>query len=262
MQKVKWQCRVSPTLGAGFAGTPNKAWGTLPYKDVNKPTCFFGMYGLPDLIAFRNHRGRKAILWAGTDVTYLINGYWLDDKGEYRVDPKEVGKYLSNHANWCENELEWNELLSVGIDAKICPSYLGSLNVKPCYKHSNKPKGYISVSGNDFEAYGWDKLDDLALTLPELTIYCYGNTKPYKFQAPNIVVRGRVPQAQMNREIKKMQYGIRLNKHDGFSEILAKAILMEQNVISRIDYPFLEMDRKKARKWLLKNVNRYPWHTK
>ena len=261
MQK-KWQCKISPTLGGGFAGTPNEVWGTKDYKDLETPTVFFGVYGLPDLMAVRAHKGRKAILWAGTDVTYLINGYWLDDKGRYRLDPKTIGKYLNNFENYCENNLEEKELKSVGIKAKVIPSYLGDVTkIKPCYKQSDHPKGYISVSGNDFRAYGWHLLDGLAKQMSAVTFYCYGNTKPYKFRQKNIVIRGRVPQEVMDKEIEDMQIGVRLNLHDGFSEILAKAILREQHVVSIIKYPFSRMRRKQARRWLLRNVNKYPWNS-
>lgn len=260
----KWQCRVAPSLGGGFAGTPESAWGTKEYKNDTDPTVFFGMYGLPDFFALWRHKGRKAILWAGTDITHFINGYWLDDKGDNRLDPVPLAVWISkNCESWVENGLEKEELGIFGIEAKVCPSYLGDVNlVEPSYKPSESLKAYISVSGDDFMAYGWDHIDELAKQNPDLTIYCYGNKKPWKSHMKNVVVRGRVPQEVMDKEIKDMQIGIRLNAHDGFSEIVAKAVLMEHDVISRIDYPFLEMNRKKAREWLIKNMNRYPWNTK
>ena len=260
-RRLRWQCRISPTLGGGFAGTPNEVWGTKDYTDSTQPTVFFGCYGLPDLFAVRQHKGRKAILWAGTDITYLLNGYWLDDTGKQRLDPKIVGAYLNeNVEHWCENDLERIELASVGIKAKVCPSFLGDVSkVKPSYRPTENKRAYISVSGDDFKAYGWDKLDAWAREFPSITFYCYGNRKPWKSKYKNIIVRGRVPQEVMNKEIKDMQIGMRLNEHDGFSEILAKAVLMEHDVVSLIDYPFLDMNRKKARAWLLKNVNKYPW---
>ena len=272
-QTSKWQCRISPTLGDGFAGTPNKVWGTKDYKDLETPTVFFGCYGLPDLMVVRQHKGRKAILWAGTDVTYLINGYWLDDKGEFRLDPFVTGRFLNKTCeNWCENDLERHELLGVGIDAKVCPSYLGDVKkIKPCYKPGKK--AYISVSGDDFKAYGWDKLEQIAKHNPDMELHLYGRKGAWYHAGPpdkfgiypklpkNIIDHGRVPQEQINEEIKDMQIGIRLNEHDGFSEIIAKAVLMEQYVLSAIDYPFLSLGRKKARQWLLKNVNKYPWNS-
>ena len=80
MQKI-WQCRIAPSLGGGFAGTPNKNWGTCDYKDNKTPTIFFGLYGLPDFYALWRHKGRRAILWAGSDIIHFLNGYWLERKG-------------------------------------------------------------------------------------------------------------------------------------------------------------------------------------
>lgn len=259
-----WQCRVAPSLGGGFAGTPKSAWGTNEYKNDTDPTVFFGLYGLPDFFALWRHKGQKAILWAGTDITHFINGYWLDDKGKIRVDPKPLAKWIANNCeSWVENSLEAKELKKFGIRAQVCPSYLGDVNkVLPTYKPSANPKAYISVSGDDFKAYGWDKIDELARKNPHMTIHCYGNVKPWKTKEKNVIIRGRVPMKVMDREIKNMQCGIRLNEHDGFSEILAKAVLMEQDVVSRIHYPFLSMGRKDAREWLINNVNKYPWNTK
>lgn len=261
---MQWQCRIAPSLGGGFAGTPKSAWGTKEYKNDQDPTVFFGLYGLPDFFALWRHKGRKAILWAGTDVTHFINGYWLDDKGSIRVNPRSMAKWIAkNCESWVENELEAKELKKFGIHARVCPSYLGDVNkVKPTYKPSVSPKAYVSVSGDDFKAYGWDKIDSIAKKMPHMTIYCYGNTKEWKSKQKNVIVRGRVPMKVMDREIKNMQCGMRLNDHDGFSEILAKAVLMEQDVVSRIYYPFLSMGRKQARNWLIKNVNKYPWNTK
>ena len=43
----RWQCRVAPSLGGGFAGTPNEVWGTRDYVEEEGPAVFFGLYGLP-----------------------------------------------------------------------------------------------------------------------------------------------------------------------------------------------------------------------
>lgn len=261
---MTWQCRTSPTLGGGFAGTPNSAWGTVDYTNPLEPAVFFGVYGFPDLYAVRQHRGQKAVFWAGTDCTHLVNGYWLDKHGKYRLDPKVIGAFLNKECeHWCENDLERKELASVGIKAKVCPSYLGDVkSIEPTYKPSPSPKAYVSVSGDDFKAYGWDRLDALAKRMPHVTFYCYGNEKPYKFKRPNIYVRGRVSKQVMTDETELMQIAVRLNVHDGCSELVVEAGLRQQDIISVIDYPFLKMNRGDARRWLLNNLNQFPWVSK
>src|SRR3990167_5009628 len=118
--KNNWQCRVAPSLGGGFAGTPQSAWGTGEYTNDIDPTCFFGLYGLPDFYTLWRHRGRRAILWAGSDILHLKNGYWLDKKGEIRLDRNAITKWISkNCENWCENLVERDNLLSMGIKAKV-----------------------------------------------------------------------------------------------------------------------------------------------
>jgi membrane protein required for beta-lactamase induction len=77
----------------------------------------------------------------------------------------------------------------------------------------------------------------------------------------------------MNEEIKEMQGALRLTAFDGFSEILAKSLLMGQYPVSLIEYPFTlklsEIGRVKdmkepnlrGRSLLLENLNNFPWNS-
>lgn len=256
MQKIK--CRTAPSLGDGFAGTPEKVWGTKPYNpetDKDKPCVFFGLYGLPDFYALWRHRGKKWILWAGSDIRHFINGYWLDDKGKIRLDIKALAQWINkNCESWVENKVEYEALRKVGIKSKICPSFLGNVNDYKPQKIDKKLRYYSSVSGNDFKLYGWDKINEIAKKNPHIEYYLYGNTKPWK--APkNIIVRGRMSQKEMNNEIKSMTGAIRMTEFEGFSEIICKSILWGQKPISLIPYNY-------TRKSLLKVINKYKWNTK
>src|SRR3990172_7358390 len=112
----KWQCRIAPSLGKGFAGTPNDVWGTKEYVNDTDPTVFFGLYGLPDFYALWRHKGKKVVLWAGSDISHLRNGYWLDEKGETRVGPHAFVDWISQNCDsYCENEVEQELLLKIGI---------------------------------------------------------------------------------------------------------------------------------------------------
>lgn len=260
--KKQWYCRIAPSLGGGFSGTPEEAWGVLPYqseKYFNEKCVFFGLYGLPDFCAFRSHKGKKAILWAGSDIRHLIAGYWIDDKGKLKVNPYDFAKYLKRFENWVENKVEQEALKKVGIKAKICPSFLGDVNKFKPQKLSKELSYYSSVSGNDFLLYGWDKINKIAKENPHIKFYLYGNTKSWK--APkNVIMRGRMSQEDMDNEIKSMTGAIRLVEFEGFSEIVAKSILWGQKPISAIDYPFLKA--KNPRKELLKILNNFVWNTK
>lgn len=253
-QISKWQCKISPTLGGGFAGTPNQVWGTTDYKDLETPTVFFGMYGLRDFQALWNHKGRASILWAGSDIKYLLGNYWLEKEGKQRLKVR-----FPNHVmHYTENSLEQIALDSVGIEAVVIPSFLGNVeDFKPQYINP-RPRYYSSVSGDDFETYGWEDINKLAELNPHFEYYLYGNTVPWGGPS-NVIVRGRMSQEKMNEEIKDMTGAIRATRFDGFSEILAKSVLWGQKPISIfIDYPFLRAEN--TREELLKILNKYEWN--
>ena len=270
---MNWQCRWSPTLGR-LEDTHEKVWGTKPYTNDSDSTVFFGCYGLPDFYTIWRHKGPKHILWAGTDITHLQNHYWLEDGGGIRIDNEGICTWLNKHCtNWCENEVEQRALADLGIESTVRPSFLGDIDEFPVsFKPGNKV--YASVSGNNFEQYGWDKIVKLAQDNGGIEVVLYGNTiePPYDYP-PNVTLRGRVPKEQMNAEIKDMQGGLRMTEFDGASEIIVKAILMGQYAFSLIKYPFVDdprdisllLSRKSAniegRNWWRNNLNLYPWNT-
>lgn len=234
---------------------------------------FFGVYGLPDFFRVWKHKGQKAILWAGSDIRHLQNGYWLEDGGALNLlgdIPHWLNKYC---INYCENEVERKALEKLGIEAEVVPSFMGNVDdFKPCFKPNvGYPHVYSSVSGDDFNLYGWDKINKLAEENPDITFHMYGNTKEW-IGPENMIVHGRVPKEQMNKEIKDMQGCLRMAEFDGFSEIVAKAFLYEQYPISIIPYPhsilpkdirslrWKEGPNTEGREWLLENVNKYPWN--
>lgn len=280
---MQYACRWAPSLGE-LEETHEKVWGTKEYHgtlDTARPTVFFGLYGLRDFYALWRHNDEKHILWAGTDIQHFVNGYWLDERGDIRMKPKPLAAWIAaNCTSWVENKTEAKALKKLGIKASVAPSFLGDIDAfQVCYKHSDRPKAYASVSGDNFEMYGWDIIERIAPELPWMEFHLYGNTKPWKTEHPNVIVHGRVPKEQMNAEIKDMQIGLRLTAFDGFSEILAKAVLMGQYAIGRVPHPHIpsfkndlelitklnalkhmEKPNLKTREWYRKNLNAYPWN--
>ena len=266
------QCRIAPSLGGGFAGTPNEAWGTTDYVNDTDPAVFFGLYGLPDFYALWRHKGKKYILWAGTDILHFKNGYWLDTEGKIRMSRNPLTTWINeNCESYVENQQEALVLKTCSLDVKgVVPSFLGDVNdYELCY-NSTKQQYYTSVSGDDFETYGWDKIPALAQRHPEAEFHLYGNTVQawQEDTFDNVIHHGRVPQEQMDAETKQMTGALRLTTHDGFSEILAKSLLWGQYPVSPfIDYPHIDKEIKplrekpntQGRDWLLSVVNKYPW---
>ena len=122
----KWQHRIAPSLGDGFAGTPAIAWGTKEYINQEEPAVFMGLYGLPDFYTLWRHKGRKAIFWCGSDIRHFINGYWLSEKGDIRLSPRPLAEWIQrNCESYVENGVEYDALKKWGIESKIVPSFLG-----------------------------------------------------------------------------------------------------------------------------------------
>lgn len=276
-------CRWSPTLGE-LEDTHENVWGTKSYDpltDIDKPCVFFGLYGLPDFYALWRHKGPKYILWAGSDITHFVNGYWLDETGHIRIDPRSLAKWIdTNCKSYVENEVEKNRLAGYEIRSTVGRSFLGDISTYPqSYQHSSRPKLYTSVSGDNFELYDWYAIPNLARAHPDIEFHLYGNTKdPYPASRgigivpKNIVLHGRVPKEQMNEEIKHMQGALRLTEFDGFSEILAKSVLMGQWPVSLIPYPYMltldDLDdfptkpNIAGREYYQKTLNQFPWNLK
>jgi hypothetical protein len=272
----EWQCRWSPTLG-NLEDTHQNTWGTKEYKYLEKPTVFMGVYSYRDFLDIWSHANRSldkpCILWCGGDILRLTKtGYWLHDTDIMRLDSHILAKWINaNCDNYVENQVEYDALRGFGIESKIVPSFLGNVND---YDISFKPgnKVYASVSGDNFEQYGWYKIENMAKENPDIEFHLYGNQSGWNTKNKNVIVHGRVDKSIMNAEIKEMQGGLRLLEFDGFSEILAKSVLWGQYPISEIEYPHMLkpgqireiLDKKtpnfKGRNHYLEVLNKYPWN--
>ncbi len=280
-------CRVAPSLGA-LEGTHQEAWGTEEYVwwKHRKETCvFFGLYDLRDYLALWLHPGKKWVLWAGSDVRNFASGFAFNDgklkwlsKALQGVFRRFIVRVVSGAENWTENDWEASEVAKMGVSvAGVCPSYMGRLDLPLAYAPADPCNVYLSASEGRQVEYGWGVVERIASWLPNHVFHLYGAT--WKTKHPNVIVHGRVPKEQMNEEIKGYQIGLRLNETDGFSEILAKAVLTGQYAIGKVKHPYIpsyenDMDlilklnklAKKeepnpARQWYLYNLNAYPWVT-
>ena len=258
--KYKW----ATSLG-DFEESPEKIWGVEPYDPDGTDDCVFcGLYGLPDFYALWQYKGKKYVWWCGTDITHFINGYWLEDGGGIKLDPKPLAEWINkNCENWVENEVEARKLAEHGItNVKIVSSFLGDVSkFTPQEIRTDKERYYTSVSGNDFELYGWDKVSAIALKNPQNEYHFYGNTIPSPYPcSENCIFHGRVSKEQMNEECRTMTGAIRMVEFEGCSEIIIKSVLWGQKPVSLIEYPFLRA--KSPREELLKVLSRYPWNAK
>ena len=274
-------CQWSPTLGE-LEDTAENVWGTPKYEgDLDDPTVFFGLYGLPDFYKLWRHRGKKWILWAGSDIVNFTQGYWLEEGGDIRLNPDPLSEWISkNCENWVENMVESRALAECGIETQVTPSFLGRINeYKVSYTRQDRPRVYISANPEREIEYGWKIIEDIADKC-DVDFYLYGSSS-WKTKRPNVIIRGRLRKDIMNEEIQDMQCGLRLNEGmDGFSEITAKSALWGQYPIVRsgFEYPLIDSfitkeelivllndlkNKKKpnytTRKHYRENLNLFPW---
>jgi len=235
----KWFYRWAPSLGE-LEDTPENIWGISSYdasKHLYENVVFCGMYGFPDFYSLWQHKGKKVVWWAGDDIRHFKGGYWLDEDGQIRMIPKPLAEWINTYCdNYIENEIERDLLADIGIDARIVQSFLGEISKFPIsYKHARVPNVFVSGHPGREEEYGFEYVEKIAKKVPGCIFHLYG--AKWKSKLKNIVCHGIVSKDQFNKEIKKYQCGWRPNKRDGFSEILAKSVLMGQHPISRIPYP-------------------------
>jgi hypothetical protein len=264
---------MAPSLG-DLERSHQEAWGTVDYTDVTKPVVFMGLYGLPDFYTLWRHRGPKAVLWCGSDITHFKNGYWLDKEGSIRMSSRPLATWLNKNCdNYVENVVEQKALQALGVGSSVVPSFFGKVDMPITYTWSSKPKVYASVSGDNFELYGWDKINNIAHENPGIEFHLYGNSTDWYTEEKNIIVHGRVPKEQMNEETASMQGGLRPTEFDGASEIIVKALLRGQYCFSFISYPFvhtlddlnllasLKTANIEGRDWWRTHLNLYPWNS-
>lgn len=278
------QTRWSQSLGE-LEATHQEVWGTGEYRSTKEPTVFFGLYDLRDYLALWRHKGKAWVLWAGSDILNLKNGFVFND-GKLKLLSRLfrgngwVFPILKKAEHWVENEKEKEVLESLGIRVSgVCPSFLGNTGFEVSWKPAKPMNVYVSATGGRVEEYGFPIVERIAKDVPFAVFHLYGSD--WNTKEENVIVHGRVPKEQMNKEISSMQVGLRLNNFDGFSEVLAKAVLRGQYAIGKVKHPhipsfesdldlILELDKiyhkeepnLEARRWYLENLNSYPWNLK
>ncbi len=211
--------------------------------DIDKQALFW-CYFPQDYEYMLSHRGRKVQFWHGSDVGRMIT-------------MKELWPYLSRVRmeveHVCHSELLQEELATIGIYAKVRPTFWNDpTNYPPCYKYSAKPKIYISSHiGREIE-YGEGYMFALARVFPDCEFHVYGSynaemdseERANLIETPdNLVYHGKVPEEQMDAETADMQICLRPLRHDGFSQTVMKALYREQYLITMIKYEYIPFAR-------------------
>jgi len=211
------------------------------YNDSLAPTVFIGLYFDSDYASFKRHLGSKTVFWNGSDVTRLLaNPNWV----------KVVQEEEATH--FCHNEQLRAELATIGVKAEVAPLFFGyKKNYQQSYKHSKRPQVFLCAHPGREHEYGVYIVEELAAELPDIDFHVYGIEMQSR---ANLIFHGLVPEAQMDEEIRGYQCCLRMNAHDGMSQIVCKSKLLGL-------YPIISRDKEEIRRELLEMKNRdKPWH--
>lgn len=194
------------------------------FAGIWMPTLFAGLYHSMDWFRFVSHRGRKTGFFCGGDILNLQKyPLWQ------RIIAKTSARFI------CENEVEQNALLKMGISAEIHPMIFDT-PVEVSFQYKQRSSVYLCAHEGRKEEYGISEIERIAKYV-DVDFHVYGVAGT---SHDNVFYHGAVLNEQFNAEIKNYQAAIRLNHFDGFAETLGKSILMGQYPISRISYPFID----------------------
>jgi hypothetical protein len=208
--------------GMEFYGVRARVYFKFTSYQIDRPCFFMGLYFDRDYEVFKNHKGERYVFWNGSDVKRLLkNPEWQEI----------VTKYPAKHA--CHNKQLKEELKSVGVSALIRPIFFGDMdNFNVSYIPSKPTKLYINIRKGREGEYGLYKLLRVAKQVLDVEFHIYGISGESQ---ENVFYHGLVEETYMDREIKQYQGVLRLNEHDGLSQMVIKAGLLGQYIVSSND---------------------------
>lgn len=219
MQVINWE---KPTVyycdGMKFYGERIKKMGFGEYMGVG-PALFMGLYFDKDYQVYRNHEGVKYVFWNGSDVSRLLNmPTWQN------ILLKNPGIHI------CHNSQLAQELQTVGIEPLIEPIFFADIND---YQVSFKPKKqlevYINAHPGRREEYGIPMVVEASSKLPDVKFFVYGIEGE---DTDNLFYMGWLEELEADKKMKRHHVCLRLNKHDGLSQLIIKAALWGHYVIT------------------------------
>lgn len=220
-----------------------------PEKHRYDHCVFFGMYQEADWNALVSHNGRSTVVWCGSDIFQV------------GLNARTLQTIPSRHI--CENRLQQHVLTMLlgGIVPEVRYNFYGDVEKYPIsFTPSENPHVWLCshVGFGAAVQAGLDVLHTAASQVPEVTFHVYGHHEIDS--PPNVIYHDHVPEPHLDKEIKNYHAGIRLHEFDGFSEVLAKSLLLGQYPISRIYYPNMTVVKDTGELVdVLRNLKWYTW---
>lgn len=198
--------------------------------DRDKPAMFW-LYTEDDYKYLAQHAGKKFVCWHNADVIALAN--------------KFAGKHINTVRDQsikhiCLNHITQAELAAMGIHAELRYIFWGDTEKYQPVSHFTKDVYMCANPGRGIE-YGEAIFNALAWQFPEWTFHIFGIDPLVQVYCDNVKYYGWIPEEEMDEITKNFVMCIRYNRHDGFPQIVCKALLRGQGVITTIPYDGLTL---------------------
>ncbi len=263
---VNWQkpC-VYYCDGMKFYGERLRKMGFEEYNPT-RPTLFLGLYFDEDYRIFRDHLGKRYVFWNGSDVTRMLS-----------VRQWRTIVQGTDAVHICHNEQLRKELAIAGIDALVEPIFFGDINsYKPSFKSREQLEVYVNAHKMREDEYGIPMVIQAAKRLPDIKFFIYGIDD--KSNLKNVRYMGKLEEELADKKMSKHHVCLRLNHHDGLSQLVIKAGLWEHYVlmIKKMKNTIQVRDvldlveklevlkstrepQRGLRPWLISKLNRFTW---
>lgn len=195
-------------------------YGLKPYSGIKeKSLLFMGLYFQEDYDVFKEHEGKKTVFWNGSDVSRLL---------EKRSWQEILKEHPATHV--CHNKQLQKELKSVGIEAIIRPLFFADTSDYPVkFKAGKKLEVYVNAHPGREAEYGVPEVWQVARRLPDVKFFVYGVEG---VDTDNLKYMGWIEEDEADRLMSQHHVCLRLNRHDGLSQLIIKAGLWGQYVVT------------------------------
>lgn len=203
-------------FGKGFREAFLKKYNLIPYTDPLSPAIFFGCYPQQHLGALYNHKGPAVVIWAGSDIKTIADGY--PDSVPINSVWIQVLKFRPNIKHIAISKWIAEDLDKLDIPYKRLPILPHDIsNIEPCKPGENV---YMYNPGNPI--YNGGIYEEVKKNLPfniiEASVHTY-------------------TREQLMEIYRDCFVGLRFTTHDGLSNTICELGLMGRKVINNGDVP-------------------------
>lgn len=206
--------------GMGFYRDALLRMGFEQYRNPSSPALFLGTYFKSDVDTMARHRGPGYVFWNGADAVHLgKNPEWV------RVLRGLPLGHATHHDGLAD---EVGALLDVPVE--VSPTLFRDPMDYPIMFVPSVPRDYFMNTHEGRHAeYGVPEALALFETLDPsgFRLFIFGD-RPAMSRPENVQYCGRWPETAMDRACSMMHGALRLNEHDGTSQIVLKSRLWGQ----------------------------------